>query len=91
MNRNEVKRISMDDTDIRYYLPDSKILTYSELSNVKKIEDLNKEIEKNVSKLNNLKGDKRKLKQMKQNNEEFKKLSDNLDNLELKIQLLEFL
>ena len=57
----------------------------------KKIEELNKEIEKNVSKLNNLKGDKRKLKQMKQNNEEFKKLSDNLDNLELKIQLLEFL
>ena len=40
MSRNDVKRISMDDTDIRYYLPDSKILTYSELSNVKKIEDL---------------------------------------------------
>ena len=40
MNRNDVKRISMDDTDIRYYLPDSKILTYSELSNYKKIEDL---------------------------------------------------
>ena len=60
-------------------------------STKKKLEELNKEIEKNVSKLNNLKGDKRKLKQMKQNNEEFKKLSDNLDNLELKIQLLEFL
>ena len=40
MNRNDVKRISMDDSDIRYYLPDSKILTYSELSNYKKIEDL---------------------------------------------------
>ena len=40
MSRNDVKRISMDDGDIRYYLPDSKILTYSELSNYKKIEDL---------------------------------------------------
>lgn len=34
-------------------------------STKRKIEELNKEIEKNVSKLNNLKGDKRKLKQMK--------------------------
>ena len=40
MSRNDVKRISMDDTDIRFYLPDVKILTYSELSNIKKIEDL---------------------------------------------------
>ena len=40
MNRNDVKRISMDDSDIRYYLKDAKILTYSELSNYKKIEDL---------------------------------------------------
>ena len=40
MNRNDVKRISMDDSDIRFYLKDAKILTYSELSNVKKIEDL---------------------------------------------------
>ena len=40
MNRNEVKRISMDDSDIKFYLPDVKILTYSELSNYKKIEDL---------------------------------------------------
>jgi len=31
-------------------------------STKKKIEELNKEIDKNVSKLNNLKGDKRKLK-----------------------------
>ena len=36
MNRNEVKRISMDDSDIKFYLPDVKILTYSELSNYKK-------------------------------------------------------
>ena len=40
MFRNDVKRISMGDDDIRYYLPDAKILTYSELSNIKKIEDL---------------------------------------------------
>ena len=40
MSRNDVKRISMDDSDMRFYLPDVKILTYSELSNVKKIEDL---------------------------------------------------
>ena len=40
MNRNDVKRISMGDDDLRYYLPDAKILTYSELSNIKKIEDL---------------------------------------------------
>ena len=40
MNRNDVKRISMDDSDIKFYLPDVKILTYSELSNYKKIEDL---------------------------------------------------
>ena len=40
MSRNDVKRISMDDTDIRFYLPDARILTYSELSNIKKIEDL---------------------------------------------------
>ena len=39
MNRNDVKRISMDDKGIRYYLPDVKTLTYSELSNFKKIED----------------------------------------------------
>ena len=42
MNRNDVKYQSMSDDDIRYYLPDAKILIYrySELSNVKKIEDL---------------------------------------------------
>ena len=40
MSRNDVKRISMDDSDIKYYLPDGRILTYSELSNYKKIEDL---------------------------------------------------
>ena len=40
MNRNDVKRISMDDSDIRFYLPDAKILTYNELTNIKKIEDL---------------------------------------------------
>ena len=40
MNGNDVKYQSMGDDDIRYYLPDSKILTYSELSNYKKIEDL---------------------------------------------------
>ena len=40
MSRNDVKRISMVDTDTRFYLPDAKILTYSELSNIKKIEDL---------------------------------------------------
>jgi hypothetical protein len=40
MSRNDVKHMSMDDTDIRFYLPDVKILTYSELTNIKKIEDL---------------------------------------------------
>ena len=40
MNRNDVKRISMDESDIRFYLKDAKILTYSELSNYKKIEEL---------------------------------------------------
>ena len=40
MSRNDVKRISMGDDDISFYLPDAKILTYSELSNIKKIEDL---------------------------------------------------
>ena len=40
MNRNDVIYQSMSDDDIRYYLPDAKILTYSELSNIKKIEDL---------------------------------------------------
>lgn len=40
MSRNDVQRISMDDIDIRFYLPDAKILTYSELTNIKKIEDL---------------------------------------------------
>ena len=36
MSRKDVKRISMGDDDLRYYLPDAKILTYSELSNYKK-------------------------------------------------------
>jgi hypothetical protein len=40
MNRNDVKYQSMGDDDIRHYLPDARILTYSELSNVRKIEDL---------------------------------------------------
>ena len=40
MSRNDVKRISMDDSDIRFYLTDTIILTYSELTNIKKIEEL---------------------------------------------------
>ena len=36
MTRSDIKYISMDDQDIRHYLPDAKILTYSELTNIKK-------------------------------------------------------
>ena len=35
-----LKYESLDDSDIRYYLPDAKILTYKELSKIKTIEQL---------------------------------------------------
>ena len=37
---NSVKYQSMSDDDIRYYLPDGRILMYNELANIKKTEDL---------------------------------------------------
>ena len=37
---NNIKYIAMDDTDIKFYLPKAKIITYDELSKVKDIEKL---------------------------------------------------
>jgi hypothetical protein len=37
---NTIKYIAMDDTDIKYYLPKAKILTYNQLAKVKTIEKL---------------------------------------------------
>ena len=37
---NNLKYMSMDDTDIKHYLPKAKILTYNQLANVKTIEKL---------------------------------------------------
>ena len=37
---NNLKYMSMDDTDIKHYLPRAKILTYNQLANVKTIEKL---------------------------------------------------
>ena len=37
---NNIKYIAMDDTDIKYYLPKAKILTYNQLAKVKDIEKL---------------------------------------------------
>ena len=40
MNSNNIKFIAMDDTDIKFYLPKAKIITYDELFKVKDIEKL---------------------------------------------------
>lgn len=40
MSSNNLKFISMDDDDIKYYLPDAKLLMYKELSKIKDIETL---------------------------------------------------
>ena len=40
MNSNNIKYVAMDDTDIKFYLPRAKILTYDQLSKVKDIEKL---------------------------------------------------
>ena len=37
---SEIKYESMDDQDIHYYLPDARILKYSEISNYETIESL---------------------------------------------------